>query len=129
MDQDEQEDENFHPRLHGAEHAEGAKEDPSVNEVTSAQGGGDVPVTQTFDAERQRLRKEAEAAEAVRKAAEDVARLEALRQEGLALEAAEAARRAEEERLEYERKLDRDARYAARKERKKKAKSAFERFR
>jgi len=74
------------------------------------------------DAERQRLRKEAEAAE-------DVARLEALRQEGLALEAAEAARRAEEERLEYERKLDRDARYAARKERKKKAKSAFERFR
>ena len=56
-------------------------------------------------------------------------RLEALRQEGLALEAAEAARRAEEERLEYERKLDRDARYAARKERKKKAKSAFERFR
>jgi hypothetical protein len=81
------------------------------------------------DAERQRLRKEAEAAEAVRKAAEDVARLEALRQEGLALEAAEAARRAEEERLEYERKLDRDARYAARKERKKKAKSAFERFR
>ena len=81
------------------------------------------------DAERQRLRKEAEAAEAVRKAAEDVARLEAVRQEGLALEAAEAARRAEEERLEYERKLDRDARYAARKERKKKAKSAFERFR
>ena len=81
------------------------------------------------DAERRRLRKEAEAAEAVRKAAEDVARLEALRQEGLALEAAEAARRAEEERLEYERKLDRDARYAARKERKKKAKSAFERFR
>ena len=81
------------------------------------------------DAERQRLRKEAEAAEAVRKAAEDVARREALRQGGLALEAAEAARRAEEERLEYERKLDRDARYAARKERKKKAKSAFERFR
>ena len=52
-----------------------------------------------------------------------------MRQEALAREAAEAARRAEEERLEYERKLDRDARYAARKERKKKAKSAFERYR
>ena len=45
------------------------------------------------------------------------------------IEAAENARRAEEERLEYERKLDRDARYAARKERKKKAKSPFERYR
>lgn len=81
------------------------------------------------EAERARLRKEAEAIEAARKAAEEVARLEALRQEELAREAAEAARRAEEERLEYERKLDRDARYAARKERKKKAKSPFERYR
>ena len=52
-----------------------------------------------------------------------------MRQEALARDAAENARRAEEERLEYERKLDRDARYAARKERKKKAKSAFERYR
>ena len=43
--------------------------------------------------------------------------------------AAEAARREEEAKLEYERKLDRDARYAARKERKKKAKSAPERYR
>ena len=75
------------------------------------------------EAERTQRKAEAEAAEAARLAAEEAARLEALRQEALAREAAEAARRAEEDRLEYERKLDRDARYAARKERKKKAKS------
>ena len=67
--------------------------------------------------------------EAARLAAEEAARIEAVRQEALARDAAENARRAEEERLEYERKLDRDARYAARKERKKKAKSPFERYR
>ena len=61
-------------------------------------------------------------------AAEEAARQEAAAQEKLALEAAEAAKRAEEERLDYERKLDRDARYAARKERKKKAKNPFERY-
>ena len=55
--------------------------------------------------------------------------MQALRQEALARGAVEAARREEEARLEYERKLDRDARYAARKERKKKAKSAIERYR
>ncbi|MFZ1964113.1 MAG: DUF6481 family protein [Roseiarcus sp.] len=81
------------------------------------------------DAERLKRKAEAEAAEAARHAAEEEARQEALRQEALAREAVEAARREEEARLEYERKLDRDARYAARKERKKKAKSAIERYR
>jgi hypothetical protein len=80
------------------------------------------------DAERLKRKAEAEAAEAARLAALEAARLEALRQEELARQAAEAAKRAEEDRLEYERKLDRDARYAARKERKKKAKSAFQRY-
>ena len=79
--------------------------------------------------ERDKRKAEQEAAEAVRRAAEEANRLEALRLVALAVEAADAARRAEEERVEYERKLDRDARYAARKERKKKAKSTFERYR
>ena len=105
------------------------------------------------DAERLKRKAEAEAAEAARRVAEEgarqealrlealareaaetarreeEARQEALRQEALAREAVEAARSEEEARLEYERKLDRDARYAARKERKKKAKSAIERYR
>ena len=80
------------------------------------------------EAERRQRKAEAEAAEAARLAAEEAARLETLRQEELARQAAEDARRAEEERLEYERKLDRDARYAARKERKKKAKDPFARY-
>ena len=80
------------------------------------------------DAERLKRKAEAEAAEAARLAAVEAARVEALRQEELARQAAEAVQRAEEEKLEFERKLDRDARYAARKERKKKAKNPFERF-
>jgi hypothetical protein len=80
------------------------------------------------EVERLKAKAAAEAAELARQAAEEVTRQEALRQEKLALEAAEAVKRAEEERLDYERKLDRDARYAARKERKKKAKNPFERY-
>ena len=53
---------------------------------------------------------------------------EQLKLEALALEAEAQRKREEEERLEYERKLERDARYAARKERKKKKKSAAERY-
>ena len=78
--------------------------------------------------ERQKRKAEAEAADAVRRAAEEVARQEALRLEAVAREAAAAVRRAEQERVEYEKKLERDARYAARKERKKKKKSASERY-
>ena len=81
------------------------------------------------EAERLKRKAEAEAAEAARRAAEEAARQEALHLQAMAREAAEAAQREEEARLEYERKLDRDARYAARKERKKKAKSAIERYR
>ncbi len=75
------------------------------------------------------LRKaEREAAEALRKASEDAARQEQLRLEELALQEAEAGQRAELERLEFEKKLERDARYAARKERKKKKLSVAERW-
>jgi len=102
--------------------------DPAVKE-REAKRRAILEARAAREVERERRRKEAEAAEAARKAAEEAARLEALRQEELARQAAEAARREEEARLEYERKLDRDARYAARKERKKKAKSAFERYR
>ena len=80
------------------------------------------------DVERAKRKAEQEAAEAVRRAAEEAARQEQLRLEALAREAEAQRKREEEERLEYERKLERDARYAARKERKKKKKSAAERY-
>ncbi len=80
------------------------------------------------DAERAKRKAEQEAAEAVRRAAEEAARQEQLRLEALAREAEAQREREEAERLEYERKLERDARYAARKERKKKKKSAAERY-
>jgi hypothetical protein len=80
------------------------------------------------DAERAKRKAEQEAAEAVRRAAEEAARQEQLRHEALAREAEAQREREEGERLEYERKLERDARYAARKERKKKKKSAAERY-
>ena len=80
------------------------------------------------DAERARRKAEEEAADAARRAAEEAARQEQLRLEALAREAELQRQREEAERLEYERKLERDARYAARKERKKKKKSAAERY-
>jgi len=80
------------------------------------------------DVERAKRKAEQEAADAVRRAAEEAARQEQLRLEALAREAEAQRHREEEERLEYERKLERDARYAARKERKKKKKSAAERY-
>ena len=80
------------------------------------------------DVERAKRKAEQEAADAVRRAAEEAARQEQLRLEALAREAEAQRKREEEERLEYERKLERDARYAARKERKKKKKSAAERY-
>jgi Family of unknown function (DUF6481) len=80
------------------------------------------------DVERAKRKAEQEAADAVRRAAEEAAREEKLKLEALALEAEVQRKREEEERLEYERKLERDARYAARKERKKKKKSAAERY-
>ena len=80
------------------------------------------------DAERAKRRAEEAVAEAARKGAEEAARQEQLRLEALAREAEAQRLREEEEKLEYERKLERDARYAARKERKKKKKSASERY-
>lgn len=80
------------------------------------------------EAERARRKAEKEAAEAVRKAAEEAARQEQLRLEALAREAQAQREREEREKLEFEQKLERDARYAARKERKKKKKSASERY-
>jgi hypothetical protein len=80
------------------------------------------------DIERAERKAEEAAAVAVRRAAEEAARQEQLRLEAFAREAELQRQREEEERLEYERKLERDARYAARKERKKKKKSAAERY-
>jgi uncharacterized protein DUF6481 len=67
-------------------------------------------------------------AERAKRKAEQAARQEQLRLEALAREAELQRQREEAERLEYEKKLERDARYAARKERKKKRKSAAERY-
>jgi hypothetical protein len=80
------------------------------------------------DEARAKRRAEEAAAETARKAAEDAARQEQLRLEALAREAEAERLREEQERLDYEKKLERDARYAARKERKKKKKSAAERW-
>ncbi len=80
------------------------------------------------DAERAKRKAEEAAAEAARRAAEEAARQERLRLETLVREAEAQRLREEEEKLEFERKLERDARYAARKERKKKKKSASERY-
>ena len=80
------------------------------------------------DEARARRRAEEAAAEAARKAAEEAARAEQARLEAIAREAEAQRLREEQEKLEYEKKLERDARYAARKERKKKKKSAAERW-
>ena len=80
------------------------------------------------DVERAKRKAEQEAADAVRRAAEEANRQEQLKLEALAREGEAQRQREEDERLEYERKLERDARYAARKERKKKKKSAAERY-
>jgi hypothetical protein len=80
------------------------------------------------DVERAKRKAEQAALEAARRAAEDAARQEQLRLEAFAREAEAQRAREEEERIEFERKLERDARYAARKERKKKKKSASERY-
>lgn len=78
--------------------------------------------------ERARRRAEEQAAEAARKIADEAARAEVARLEALRLEAEDAEQRAEQEQLEFEKKLERDARYAARKARKVKKKSAAERW-
>ena len=80
------------------------------------------------DKERAQRKIEQEAAEAARKIAEEAARQEQLRLEEIARQETESASRAELERVEFEKKLERDARYAARKERKKKKLSVAERW-
>jgi hypothetical protein len=78
--------------------------------------------------ERAKRKIEQEAAEALRKAADEAARQEQLRLEQMARHQTEEAQRAELEKAEFEKKLERDARYAARKERKKKKVSVGERW-
>ena len=101
--------------------------DPAVVE-REAKRKAIIEARKVRDTERAKRKAEEEAAEAVRKGAEEAARQEQLRLEALAREAELQREREEAERLEYERKLERDARYAARKERKKKKKSAAERY-
>jgi Family of unknown function (DUF6481) len=79
--------------------------------------------------ERQKAKEAAHAADLVRLAAEEAARQEALRLEAIAAELAHEEKMKAEAALEYERKLDRDARYAARKARKKQGKSESQRYR
>src|SRR5580692_6880502 len=70
------------------------------------------------DAERAKRKAEEAAAEAARRAVEEAARQEELRLEAIAREAEAQRQRELQEQVEYEHKLERDARYAARKERK-----------
>jgi len=74
------------------------------------------------DVERAKRKAEEAAAQAALRATEEAARQEKLRLEALARDAEAQREREEAERLEYERKLERDARYAARKDRGKKKK-------
>ena len=80
------------------------------------------------EVERVKRKAEQEAADLVRKAAEEVARQDQLRLEESSRLEVEASQRADLERVEFEKKLERDARYAARKERKKKKLSVAERW-
>jgi Family of unknown function (DUF6481) len=83
-------------------------------------------------AERMKFRLAAEAAEAKRRAqqeaTDELARQEALKAEALAREKEHTEKLAALAAAEYEAKLERDARYAARKERKKKNKSERVRY-
>ena len=78
--------------------------------------------------EREQRKAEQEAEEVEKRAAEEAGRAEQLRLDVVRREEGETKQKEEVERLAFEAKLDRDARYAARKERKKKRLSAFERF-
>jgi hypothetical protein len=80
------------------------------------------------EVERAKRKAEQEAADALRKVAEEAARQEQLRLEEAARQEAVSTQRVELERVEFEKKLERDARYAARKERKKKKLSVAERW-
>ena len=73
-----------------------------------------------------RVQREAERTQ--RKAEKEARSQEETRLEALRLAEEEAVRRAESERLEFEKKLERDARYAARKARKQKKKTVAERW-
>jgi hypothetical protein len=81
------------------------------------------------EVERQKAKEVARAAELVRLAADEEAHQEALRLKAIAAELAHEEKMKKEAELEYERKLDRDARYAARKARKKQGKSEAQRYR
>lgn len=79
--------------------------------------------------ERRKREAELAAQQVANKAAEDLARQEQVRLHALSREADEQRSREDLDRVEFERKLDRDARYAARKERKKKKVSPMDRYR
>jgi hypothetical protein len=106
------------------------KYDPTDPAVLAREAERKRVLESRIEREKERaIRKaEQEAAEAARKLAQEAARLEALRLEELARQEALAAERADVEKLEFEKKLERDARYAARKERKKKKLSVAERW-
>ena len=78
--------------------------------------------------EREARKAELEAQAAAQRAADEASRLERERLDAIQREEEDKKKKEEAERLAFEAKLDRDARYAARKERKKKRLSAFERF-
>ncbi|MGA8600185.1 MAG: DUF6481 family protein [Beijerinckiaceae bacterium] len=102
--------------------------DPAILEK-QAQRRAVIQARKAREAERERQRKIREAEEAARKAAEETARQEQLRLEAELQEQLRLEEIARKEALEAEKKAERDARYAARKERKLQRKSEIRRYR
>jgi hypothetical protein len=106
------------------------KYDPNDPAVLAREAERRKVLESRVEREKERaLRKiEEEAAEAARKIVEEASRQEQLKLQEAARQQEETVRHAEVERVEFEKKLERDARYAARKERKKKKLSVAERW-
>jgi hypothetical protein len=102
--------------------------DPAVLEK-EAKRRAVIEARRVREAERERKRKIKEAEEAAKRAAEGAARQEQLRLEAELQEQLRLEEIARKEALEVEKKAERDARYAARKERKLQRKSEIRRYR
>ena len=102
--------------------------DPRLSSKREADRRAILEAREQREVERQKRKAELEAIEVAKRAEEEAGRAEQVRLEAVHREEEEKKKKEETERLAFEAKLDRDARYAARKERKKKRLSAFERF-
>jgi hypothetical protein len=102
--------------------------DPAVLEK-EAKRRAIIEARRVREAERERKRKVKEAEAAAKRAADEAARQEQLRLEAELQEQLRLEEIARKEALEADKKAERDARYAARKERKQQRKSEIQRYR